>query len=575
MKTRNLNKSSACYFGAIKYVFSMSYLKCCFLILLNMLNVVKICISLLLTETITNTFFLLDSSSSINYNLKKICVFACGLIIIRVISALKTNLWDSICAKLQLDFNTKRLKKASSVQWEYYESCDSANIMYIVKTKGITSITQCFQSFVTFIESALLIVVYCFFLARINFLAALLYLLIVVFFNIASKKFLNDMGDEWKEISILEKKEKYFLNACGGKNRHAEYVINHLHNFFYKKWDDVFNQQQQKKVLAYSKSELLNRASRIVLYVPYIIMMFAVSVQIFIGKYEIGYLFLCMDMFNEIINTVTKIRDNYSKSVVSSGYIQDIIEFNEYKEMYNQINSDNNMNAIELINASYKYPQTEKLTLKNISLTIKHGKTTLINVICGLLSLDTGQYFVCPSIGHANKGISVIYQDFIHYQLTIRENVAFGYAEGFIPDAKIWGLLELVGLKSAVEKFENGLDTNLGQLCSGTDLSKGQWQRLAIARLLANEEAGIWILDEPTAYLDPNAEVELYNLVNRLAGNRTVIYISHRLGFAKNADRIIMLENGEIVESGKHDDLLELKGEYSKLYYEQIKSMFG
>ena len=98
------------------------------------------------------------------------------------------------------------------------------------------------------------------------------------------------------------------------------------------------------------------------------------------------------------------------------------------------------------------------------------------------------------------------------------------------------------------------------------ELSKGQWQRLAIARLLANEEAEIWILDEPTAFLDPLAELELYKLIFSLAGNRLVFFISHRLGFAKNADRILVMKDGKICEEGTHYDLMQCRGEYAKLY---------
>ena len=133
--------------------------------------------------------------------------------------------------------------------------------------------------------------------------------------------------------------------------------------------------------------------------------------------------------------------------------------------------------------------------------------------------------------------------------------------------SEIWELLKTVGLKEKVEGLERGLDTRLGQLDDQGDFSRGQWQRIAIARLLAKKEAGIWILDEPTAYLDPLSEIEVYRMIYRLAGERIVIFISHRLGFAAQTDRILVFDQGEIVEQGKHEELMEKEGGlYREMY---------
>ena len=581
------DKNLKYFIWALKYVFTLNGLKSFLFVILSALSVVEVCLSLLFTESLTNTFFAVKNTDELFEIIGRLSVYAVGIICIKIIMLFKSNLWESINEKIQVDFSSKILEKTAKIQWEYFENYNTSNTMYIVKSKGVTSIIQCFQSLIAFINSILLILAYCFFLSRINFYIALGYLLIVVVFNIYSKKCLLDMSDEWEKINILDKKERYFIGLCGGKNQHAEYVINNLYEYFYNKWNLIFNQEQDKKILVYRKSEILNRISRIVLYAPYILMMFFVSFQILNGRYEVGFLILCMDMFNEIINTVTSIKDNFTKSVISSKYIKCILEFNNFSEINNEIYGMDYKYAIALSNVSYKYPQSNTNAINKITLSIKHGeriailgqngsgKTTLINIISGLLEVDLGQVVVNSMLNNHKRIISVIYQDFIHYQFSVKENIVLGAPEGKLTDDKIWTLLDLVGLKDTIASLEDGLDTKLGQLYMGTDLSKGQWQRLAIARLLANEEAEIWILDEPTAYLDPNAEVDIYHLVNKLAGKRTVLYISHRLGFAKNADRILILDKGKIIESGTHKDLLRSNGKYSKLYSEQMKYMFG
>jgi ATP-binding cassette subfamily B protein len=167
------------------------------------------------------------------------------------------------------------------------------------------------------------------------------------------------------------------------------------------------------------------------------------------------------------------------------------------------------------------------------------------------------------------SSVSCILQDFAQYQMTIRENIEVGYANHKFTEDEIWSLLNKVGLKEIVEKLPKGIDTELGQLQKGMELSKGQWQRLAIARLLANPNATLWILDEPTAYLDPISEIEIYDMIYDLAGDRTVLFISHRLGFAKRADRIIVFNEGKVVEEGIHRQLLNQDGIYAEMYRNQ------
>ncbi|MBQ6677778.1 MAG: ATP-binding cassette domain-containing protein, partial [Clostridia bacterium] len=109
----------------------------------------------------------------------------------------------------------------------------------------------------------------------------------------------------------------------------------------------------------------------------------------------------------------------------------------------------------------------------------------------------------------------------------------------------------------------------------GVELSKGQYQRLAIARLLANEDSNVWILDEPTAFLDPIAEIETYRHIFDLEGDRLVFFISHRLGFAKHADRIVVTEDGRIVEDGSHSELIARENSVYKKMFESQKEWYS
>ena len=132
-------------------------------------------------------------------------------------------------------------------------------------------------------------------------------------------------------------------------------------------------------------------------------------------------------------------------------------------------------------------------------------------------------------------------------------------------DDAILKVVEQCGLTDLVNEL-GGLDVKLGRLYEyGRELSGGQWQRLAIARALFSENEVI-VFDEPTAAIDPNAELEIYNMLLKLCKDKTAIFISHRLGWAKNMDKILFIENGKIAEMGTHEELVEKNGLYSEMY---------
>lgn len=124
-------------------------------------------------------------------------------------------------------------------------------------------------------------------------------------------------------------------------------------------------------------------------------------------------------------------------------------------------------------------------------------------------------------------------------------------------------------MKEKIDKLPDGIDTWLGKLKEdGTDLSGGEWQKIAIARALF-KDSPLYILDEPTAALDPIAEVKLYSLFAKISENKSTIFITHRLGAAKISDEIIVIGDGKVIESGTHDELMKYQGAYAKMFNEQ------
>lgn len=252
--------------------------------------------------------------------------------------------------------------------------------------------------------------------------------------------------------------------------------------------------------------------------------------------------------------------------------------------------------SLEFKNVHFTYPGTDRKILNGLSMKLEKGrayafvgkngagKTTMTKLLTGLYDNYEGEILIN---GKALRSFtqeqlkayfSLVYQDFAKYYLPIKDNVVLGNCgENLEKDKQrtlVEKALDSADMTEAIRKMPKGIDTPLGKLTEdGIDLSGGQWQRLAIARNLISK-APIHILDEPTASLDPISESKVYELFKKVSKGKSTVLITHRLGAARIADQILVIDGGVVAECGSHDELLQKNGIYADMFKAQ-RSRYG
>lgn len=240
--------------------------------------------------------------------------------------------------------------------------------------------------------------------------------------------------------------------------------------------------------------------------------------------------------------------------------------------------------GITLSDVSFTYPINSEPVLRDLTLKIPAGKkvaivgvngagkTTLIKLLArfydpteGSIELD-GIPLPAYDLQQLRRSVSVVFQDYARYDLTVQENIGIGRIEEIENKSLTAQSAQAAGADSFIHKLKKGYDTVLGKTFDeGVDLSGGEWQQMAISRAFMSD-APILILDEPTAALDALKEHDLYDEIAQHAADKTVIFISHRFSTVRMADYIAVVDDGQVVEQGTHEDLLDQDGTYAKMF---------
>ena len=246
--------------------------------------------------------------------------------------------------------------------------------------------------------------------------------------------------------------------------------------------------------------------------------------------------------------------------------------------------------GVRFEHVSFTYPGASEPAVRDVSFHLRpgeslalvgengSGKTTLIKLLTRLYAPGSGRITLDGldlaewNPAALRRRVGVIFQDFARYQLTVGENIGVGDVAHFEDEARWLSASELAAAAPFIEELPQRYSTQLGKwFRDGRELSGGQWQKIALARAFMREDADILVLDEPTAAMDARAEAQVFEQFRELARGRMVILISHRFSTVRRADQILVIQGGELLERGNHDELMKLDGHYAHLFSLQAR----
>lgn len=393
--------------------------------------------------------------------------------------------------------------------------------------------------------------------------------------------------DLYSRQTADERKIAYYERLLTGKTSLAELKIYQATDYIEKLWKKQSSKLRKEKeeTLIRVEKTLLRKSTFAALW--YLCSGGFLLYGVITGRISVSMFLVLFQTILNIVDTVNGLLEtfgNFSREIQEMSYLHSFFALKNIPERKGCI--DRPVRRIRFEHVCFSYPNAGTETLHDISFELDlskstaivgengSGKTTIIKLLCGLYQPTSGRILFDEydirnlNNGEIGKAIKVVFQDFFQYELTIRENIGFGNLARISHDLELQEVLDAVHLE---ELKKLGLDTSLGKLeHEGIDLSRGQWQRLAVGRIFLND-TGYAVLDEPTASVDPVSEYNMYQLFYLLLRSRGSLMISHRLASAKMADHILVLKNGTIAEQGNHTELMKNQELYHELFCRQAE----
>ncbi len=607
MKKNSQKKIKYSYFSNIRFVYKILFKTNKSYIFLIPFTIILSLISVILSSYLASfIIYLLETK----YNIYDLIIYICSIILLYLIIQAILRYLENILAmgytltratipfKDILDFSLRMDYQLYETK-EIRDKFSKAEIAIGSNNQGVEGL---YHNIPELIKAILILFIFGLTSLLISPIIFIIVLLSVIL-NILILYFICKKNNKIEErIGEINNKAEYFYKISE-KESEAKDIRNYSLAHKFKEIIDIYSKELKRLNLKFNlywalPSLELSIFSLIRDLLAYAILIYQ-AVEGKINVSEFSALLATVTTFNSYIDLIANYL-NHSYSCANK--VSFLREYYEIDNIFNHQNkSDLSFLAspfdIEIKNMSFKYPNSDNYIFKDFSLKIRKngkvaivgingaGKTTLAKLLVGLYYPTSGEILINGhnlkefNVDDYYKYVSIVNQDIIPFAFTIKENIISSYS---FNKERFDKVIKEAGLKEKIDSLKNKENTYLTQNFdrNGVNLSGGEIQKMLLARALYKDSYFL-ILDEPTSALDPLAEGELYEKYNQLTNNKTSIFISHRLSSTRFCDSIYFIENGKIIESGTHQELMAKKGEYFKMfniqaqYYQENNANLG
>lgn len=476
--------------------------------------------------------------------------------------------------RLELNLNKSLMNKLSLIAVDEIEKSEFQDKLNQIKDRPHLALIELFDSSILILSTVIKVVGIAFVFFKISSILGISYLIAAIFDILFTFMAVNKMNKMFENTSRNEREMENVIDILKNKDALYEIKVFKMKNLFLNRFEKYSSAVFKERLDTTLKSQnylLLSSVVNIIWMGLVILFIVSKLLAKAIGAGDLTAIVTSasstLDMAEDFV---------YEASTVSNnGYIANtlfyILSYDERKVEKSSKYGDD----IEFSHVSFKYPGTEKMVLHDLSFKINKdkvtaivgengaGKSTIIKLVTGLYEPTEGSVKISNMNPYSmsnediSNELSIVFQDFKNYEISLRDNILFGKAGDISEDLR---LLEL-------DKYSE--DTNIGKLEEdGVYLSGGESQKLALARAI-QKKSDFLIFDEPTASMDPMVEAKMYDNILKVLKSRGAIIITHRLVLSKLADDIIVLNEGRIIERGSHDELMNRGGIYKQMYDEQ------
>lgn len=514
-----------------------------------------------------------------------------GIIILaEVVFSCLNSIADVECEKeLTNHFEPEFIDKFCKLPYTAFENAESQNVIQRAADSPYLKMKAVFLNTMNIVQMIFLVLGVC-----AVYVSASIFLVVIIVLMAIPIIWVNmKVNSLWWSLYFSQtedvRRTNYFGDLLCSKYALADLKIFRALGFFVNLWKEKTNkllEEKQKTVIKIQKYFVVKNVVTSLWYA--VSLLFALYAYF---QYNISFGLLVAVVQSNLL--VSDYIDNIAVGIGNiTKDIRDIELFADFlnmEEMPEESKEEKHFSSVKIVfdHVRFKYPNTEKYVLDGVSFEVNMdenvsivgengaGKSTIVKLLCKLYEPTDGRILIndvdLKNISYAelHKIIGVIFQDYFKYELTVRENVALGCLDKINDNQKIISAIKMSGAQDILESCKNGIDSPLGKIeAEGIDLSKGQWQRIALSRAYISD-APIIILDEPTASLDPIAESNMYRMFVEIMKGHSTIMISHRLSSSRISNKIIVLDKGRVIEQGTHEELMVNGNVYKMMFRKQ------